>query len=937
MKQKARILIVEDERVVSEDIQRSLENLGYAVAAIASSGEEALRHTETYRPDLVMMDIVIRGELNGIETAESIRSRFDIPVVYLTAYADENTLEKAKVTEPYGYILKPYDDRELQSTIEMALYKHMMERKLRESGVWFSTTLRSIGDGVIATDRNGRIMFMNRVAEKLTGWQQEDAANAPLEKVFQLFDGVTREPVTNRVGEIFMGGATSGLSREAILAAKDGRKIQIHESAAPIQDERGGIVGIVLIFKDISERKRADEALRESEERLKTVLDFIPAGIVIMDAESHVIVDANPAAVQMIGKPKKDLIASVCHGFICSAEYGQCPVTDLGQDMQNTECYLRRADSKKVPILKTVVTVTLDGRLHLLESIIDISDRKQAEEALQVSEERYRGLFEMMAQGVLYYDSQSRIIAGNPAAERILNRKMSQMMGQAPLYPRMETVREDGSPFPKEEHPVVVALHTGKPVFNVVLGIVTPKGDRKWLLVSATPVFHTSRTKPDSVFTTFTDITQRKEIEFALQRRNVQLDSMNVIARDISSTLDVKAVMDTALKEVIRLTEFFSGAMFLFNEERSDPEFCVHRNVSARVLDVLSRLHSEKSSYRQSLLRGRIKKFAVDALLENRAVEGVPKKDGQSMVQCVMVPIKEGNRVVGSLNLFGTEAYAPAEMDFDFLSSIGSHIGLAVRNARLYEETNQALERLRIAQDKLVQSEKLASLGSLASNVVHEIGNPLAAITNCVQVLQNRVHLEGQMKELLDIIGWESERLNRSVGLLREFSRPRRLEFKMSDMQEVVKKAKFVLSQDFELMSGRDVVTKFAKSLPLANVDPDAIEQMALNLIKNALQAVDEGGLVEVCLQCRGRESNRRILIRVKDNGPGIPEEDLGRIFEPYFSTKARGMGLGMHIVKQIIEFHGGSIRVKSAVNQGTNVLVEIPVERKDDGEHSGR
>jgi len=130
---KNQILIVEDERIVAEDIKMSLQRLGYAVSGTAISGEEAVKKAGEMQPDLVLMDIVLEGEMDGIEAASAISSRFDIPVVYLTAYADKKMLERAKVTEPFGYILKPFEDRELRSILEIALYKHRMERKLKET------------------------------------------------------------------------------------------------------------------------------------------------------------------------------------------------------------------------------------------------------------------------------------------------------------------------------------------------------------------------------------------------------------------------------------------------------------------------------------------------------------------------------------------------------------------------------------------------------------------------------------------------------------------------------------------------------------------------------------------------------------------------------------------------------------------------------------
>ena len=136
------ILVVEDEKIVAKDIQNRLRNFGYAVPAIASSGEEAIKKAAEVQPDLVLMDIMLNKSMDGVETAKQIRERFNIPVVYLTAYADDSTLQRAKITEPFGYILKPFEERELYTTIEMALYKHKMEKRLKESEQWFATTLR---------------------------------------------------------------------------------------------------------------------------------------------------------------------------------------------------------------------------------------------------------------------------------------------------------------------------------------------------------------------------------------------------------------------------------------------------------------------------------------------------------------------------------------------------------------------------------------------------------------------------------------------------------------------------------------------------------------------------------------------------------------------------------------------------------------------------
>jgi CheY-like chemotaxis protein len=126
-------MLVEDEIIVAADVKYRLENMGYDVLDIVDTGEEAISKAGEMRPDLILMDIVLKGDMDGIEAAQQIRELFDIPIIYLTAYSDKKTLERAKITEPFGYVLKPFEDREVQSAIEMALYKHETERKLKES------------------------------------------------------------------------------------------------------------------------------------------------------------------------------------------------------------------------------------------------------------------------------------------------------------------------------------------------------------------------------------------------------------------------------------------------------------------------------------------------------------------------------------------------------------------------------------------------------------------------------------------------------------------------------------------------------------------------------------------------------------------------------------------------------------------------------------
>ncbi|MBV9386332.1 MAG: response regulator, partial [Chroococcidiopsidaceae cyanobacterium CP_BM_ER_R8_30] len=256
----AKILVVEDEYIVAKDIQSRLKKLGYDVPFIASSGLEAIeRITELY-PDLVLMDVQIKGDIDGVETARQIHNCYSVPVVYLTAYSDDSTLARAKLTDPSGYLLKPFKERELYTAVEIALSKYRMEQQLKESEKWLTTVLKSIGDAVIASDINKRIIFMNPVAEVLTEWKQVDVLGRDVEEVFHIVNEETGSSVESPIIRALKLRTVVNLPEHTILIARNGTEIPIDDSAAPIQDEQGNITGAVLVFRDITERKQAEEA-----------------------------------------------------------------------------------------------------------------------------------------------------------------------------------------------------------------------------------------------------------------------------------------------------------------------------------------------------------------------------------------------------------------------------------------------------------------------------------------------------------------------------------------------------------------------------------------------------------------------------------------------------------------------------------------------------
>ncbi len=246
------ILIVEDEVVVAMELQEALKTMGYQVSAIVSSGEEAISRVDKTPPDLILMDIKLHGELDGIETAERIRERHDIPVIYLTAYADEHALTRAKVTEPFGYLIKPTSERELRTTIEVSLYRHQQEKKVKDSAAWLSATLNILGEAVIVTDQDGIIKHMNYSAETLTGWSQENALGRHFTQVYMLRDEKTGEILKHPIPTTLKAGQVQGSSRH-ILVSNNKTEINIEQNVLPVHDSKGNFTAVVLAFQDVSQ------------------------------------------------------------------------------------------------------------------------------------------------------------------------------------------------------------------------------------------------------------------------------------------------------------------------------------------------------------------------------------------------------------------------------------------------------------------------------------------------------------------------------------------------------------------------------------------------------------------------------------------------------------------------------------------------------------
>ena len=255
-----KLLVVEDEGIVAKDIQIRLRNLGYEVVAVASSGEGAIQKAAETHPDLVLMDIILKGEMDGIEAAEEIISRYDIPVVYLTAHTDEKTLQRAKITEPLGYILKPFGEKDLYGTIEISLHRHKMDKKLKESEEFSSSLMRASPNPIVVINPDTSVQYVNPALEELTGFSSSELVGT--KPPYLWWTEETRERTKKDLKEAIVSGAQK---IEKLFQKKNGELFWVEITFTSIRIN-GELKYYLANWVDITQRKQAEEVLRKAKQ-----------------------------------------------------------------------------------------------------------------------------------------------------------------------------------------------------------------------------------------------------------------------------------------------------------------------------------------------------------------------------------------------------------------------------------------------------------------------------------------------------------------------------------------------------------------------------------------------------------------------------------------------------------------------------------------------
>ncbi|HLA08241.1 MAG TPA: PAS domain-containing protein [Anaerolineales bacterium] len=268
-----RILIVETEKNSAADLQIRLERLGYIVLGIASSGDEAISKTGDLNPDIVLMNIKLRGGKDGIKTGELIHLNHRKPIIYITPSASQDTIQRAGSAGTFGYIFPTMDEHQIFATIETAFSRSQLELKLDNSRKWLSGVLNSIGDGVIAMDGEGQIQILNSVAQELTGWSQSEASNKSIGDICRFVDEKTFEPIdlARAAKASDTGTGMGGSIRTALLVSNHGKAVPIEINVNLVRNDEEMITGIVLAFRDMTQHRNNLKEIEHQANLAKTL------------------------------------------------------------------------------------------------------------------------------------------------------------------------------------------------------------------------------------------------------------------------------------------------------------------------------------------------------------------------------------------------------------------------------------------------------------------------------------------------------------------------------------------------------------------------------------------------------------------------------------------------------------------------------------------
>ena len=857
----------------------------------------------------------------------------------------------------------------------------LKERRERE---WLQTTLRSVGEAVIATDSDGRVTFMNTAAERLCGWNNDDAKGKALRDVYIKRDEKTHDLLENPVESALKASSGDTESRHGVIASKDGHIIPVSDSAAPIRDEYGDVIGAVLVFRDVSEPRRAEEALRASEDRYRTITETASDAIVTIDG-GGIIVFANAACSRIFGYSPDELTGKPA-AVLIKAKFPDEVLKQSGNGGRfETELLCRQRSGAEIPLEASFAEFTRDGKRYYTAVLRDISERKRSEEALELERARTEEaleLHERLEQQVMLLveasatlltsleaadvldrlvelaakfikadayaiwstddDVHWRALASRGLSEGYRDRELAANQTQRNLLSGPMIVedvdavnalanRTDGYHSEGIRSLLVIPLRRREQVSSTITFYYRQRHRASQSEVRiATALGNLAAAALTTVELYETQSRMRADAEANEQRSTFLADATSIIA----SSLDYEATLSTVARLAVPHFADWCGVDML--KENGELERLAVAHVDPEKVEwareLQRRYPPDLNSDRGLAKVLRTGQYEVINDVSPESVERSAVDDEHRAIlkqigirSVLMAPLIARGRVLGALTFLTTSdsgrGFGAAEVDVAL--HLARRAAIAVDNADLYRTAERRRQEAENAAELLRQSnEDLEQFAYVSS---HDLQEPLRMIGSYTQLLERRYkgRFDQDADEFINFVVEGVDRMQRLLRDLLEYSRAGHRGAQTEDVETVKALDDAVRNLKMAVEESNASITH--GELPAIHADRMQVTQLFQNLLANAIKFRRN---VPLEIHVDAVRGDGEWIFSVRDNGMGFDPAYARKVFVIFQRLHGReysGTGIGLAICKRIVERRGGRIWVEAQPEQGATFYFSVP------------
>jgi PAS domain S-box-containing protein len=694
-----------------------------------------------------------------------------------------------------------------------------------------------------------------------------------------------------------------------------------HEvSFGPVK-QGGRIVAVSLIANDITQRKQAEEALKESEEKSRNVVERANDGICVVQDE--ILKYVNPRALDILGYTPDEMIgtpfADYIHPDVFQEAMDNYNRRLAGEEIPTIyESALIHKNGKRIDVEINAGTISYEGDVAILVIVRDITNRKKAQQSLRESEEKFQIIFENANDEIIYLDKDGMVMNRNMKGADILGITLEEVIGKN-ISELSFTMVEDQMTSMIEMFDSAMKGDGGRGLTD--LEMIHKNGSIVFVEASVNRIKRDDG-QMEGLLVILRDITKRKQAEEQILQRNRELTALNAIAQTVSQSIDLDGILNNTLDKTLEILNIKHGGISLWDAAKNHLDLKFVRGLSDDQIDAIPQSEIKRSELAiaaQSAEPVFIETLSDIVRKDQKVARQIVSE--QKLKSAMLVPLKARGRILGVLSVATQNTRVFTAEERELLTTIGHAISTAIENAQLLEAMARARE--------LEETERLRT--AFFASVSHELRTPLTSIKGLSSTLmQPDVEWDKEtQKEFLATIDQETDRMVHIINDILDMSKIEaggmNLEKNLASIESVISAIGGTLNS---LTAQHELELLILKDLPLFPMDEVRIGQVITNLVENAASYSPEGAKITI----EAESSDGHIRVTVTDKGDGMPYEELEQVFDLFYrsrrSIKLRrgGSGLGLPICKGIVEAHGGVIRVESEVGKGSRFTFILPI-----------